>query len=79
MQLETGEINFDIDENSLYDEMILDVDNLQESGILVESEGQTGNIARGEEAYTILDSQNYRDILLDELFEVITKKFYYIY
>lgn len=50
--------------------MILEVDNLQESGIVVEIEGQAGSIAKGDEAYSILDSPYYRESLIDELYEV---------
>lgn len=74
LELVTGEINFDIDDGTLNDDVILEVDNLQESGIVVESEGQAGGVAKGDEAYTILDSSYYRENLIDELYEVELKK-----
>ncbi|GAB0096521.1 CDK5RAP3-like protein [Sergentomyia squamirostris] len=53
---DSGEINFDI--------------SLEESGIVVEGAGQSGGIARGEEALNILDSPKYRDQFIDELMEL---------
>jgi hypothetical protein len=50
------DINFDI--------------SLEESGIVVEGSGNEGGVARGEEAYSLLDSPKYRDKVLDELFEL---------
>lgn len=43
---------------------------LEESGIVVESDGMSGGVAKGEEAFKILDSPQYRENFLDELFEV---------
>lgn len=43
---------------------------LEESGIVVESDGMSGGVAKGEEAFKILDSLQYRENFLDELFEV---------
>lgn len=44
---------------------------LEESGIVVaNNSGQDGKIARGEEAYNVLDSPVHRDQFFDELFEV---------
>lgn len=43
---------------------------LEEYGIIVEGMGIDGGIAKGGEAYTILDSPLYRYKLLDELYEL---------
>lgn len=43
---------------------------LEESGIVVESGGQSGGIAKGDEAYTILDSPAYRDQFINDLMEL---------
>uniref|UniRef100_A0A7G3AEP5 Putative cdk5 activator-binding protein n=1 Tax=Lutzomyia longipalpis TaxID=7200 RepID=A0A7G3AEP5_LUTLO len=51
-----AEINFDI--------------SLEESGIVVEGGGQSGGVARGEEALSILDAPTYRDRFIDELLEL---------
>lgn len=69
VNLETGEINFDIEDGSLNDNILLEIDNLQESGIVVESEGEVSSVAKDDEAYTILDSI-YRENLIDDLYEV---------
>uniref|UniRef100_A0A6B2E8D6 Putative cdk5 activator-binding protein n=1 Tax=Phlebotomus kandelakii TaxID=1109342 RepID=A0A6B2E8D6_9DIPT len=53
---EAGEINFDI--------------SLEESGIVVEGGGQSGGVARAEEALTVLDAPKYRDQFIDELMEL---------
>uniref|UniRef100_A0A1B0GNA4 Uncharacterized protein n=1 Tax=Phlebotomus papatasi TaxID=29031 RepID=A0A1B0GNA4_PHLPP len=51
-----AEINFDI--------------SLEESGIVVEGGGQSGGVARGEEALSVLDAPKYRDQFIDELMEL---------
>ncbi|CRK87443.1 CLUMA_CG001244, isoform A [Clunio marinus] len=43
---------------------------LEESGIVVEEAGMSGGVAKDEEAFTILDSPHYRDVVLDELYEL---------
>ncbi|XP_030382960.1 CDK5RAP3-like protein [Scaptodrosophila lebanonensis] len=50
------EINFDIP--------------IEEYGIVVEGTGMDGGTAKGEQAYTLLDSPNYRDRFLDEIYEL---------
>ncbi|EDX07994.1 GD25236 [Drosophila simulans] len=50
------EINFDIP--------------VEEYGIVVEGTGMDGGTAKGDQAYTLLDSPNYRDRFLDEIFEL---------
>lgn len=43
---------------------------LEESGIVVSDSGLDGGVARGEEAYTVLDNPFHRDQFIDEVFEV---------
>ena len=70
IELEVGEINWggevEAEENQEIDFSI----SLEESGIVVEEDGMLGGIARDEEAFTILDSPHYRDVVLDELYEL---------
>lgn len=41
-----------------------------DSRITIESSGLAGGVARKENAFTVLDSPSYRELFLDELFEV---------
>lgn len=50
-------------------EVIADI-SLEESGIVVADSGLDGGVARGEEAFTVLDNPYHRDQLIDEVFEV---------
>jgi hypothetical protein len=43
---------------------------LGESGIVVESLGTEGGVAKGMEAFTLLDNPNTRNTFIDELNEV---------
>ena len=43
---------------------------LEESGIVVESSGTEGGVAKGMEAFTLLDNPNTRNTFIDELNEV---------
>lgn len=43
---------------------------LEESGIVVEATGHEGGVARGHEAYTILDNPKTRFEFINQLFEV---------
>ncbi|XP_067632869.1 CDK5RAP3 protein homolog [Eurosta solidaginis] len=43
---------------------------IEEFGIVVESAGMDGGIAKGEQALTLLDSPSYRDRFLDEIYEL---------
>lgn len=45
-------------------------DSLEESGIVVESTGCSGGIAKGNEAFTLLDSPKYREQFIDEVYEL---------
>lgn len=53
---EAVEINFDIP--------------IEEYGIVVEGAGMDGGIAKGDQAYSLLDSPNYRERFADELYEL---------
>lgn len=53
---EAVEINFDIP--------------IEEYGIVVEGAGMDGGVAKGDQAYTLLDSPNYRERFTDELYEL---------
>lgn len=75
INLEVGDIDWGIAEEIAPDiqENPVDIDvniSLEESGIVVESAGCSGGIAKGNEAYTLLDSPKYRDHFIDELYEV---------
>ncbi|XP_070497701.1 CDK5RAP3 protein homolog [Chironomus tepperi] len=72
VNLEVGEINWgdDVDaEAGNANEIDFNI-SLEGSGIVVESDGMSGGVARQDEAYALLDSPNYRDNLLDELYEL---------
>lgn len=45
-------------------------DSLEESGIVVESTGCSGGVAKGNEAYTLLDSPKHREQFIDEVYEL---------
>lgn len=45
-------------------------DSLEESGIVVESAGCSGGVAKGNEAYTLLDSPKHREQFIDEVYEL---------
>lgn len=66
--LPVGEINWG-DDMEATDPVEIDF-NIETSGIVVESDGMTGGVAKQDEAYSILDSPAYRDNLLDELYEL---------
>lgn len=70
VNLEVGEIDWGLDapveENQEIDFSI----SLEESGIVVEEDGMSGGVAKDDEAFRILDSPQYRDSVLDELYEL---------
>lgn len=72
IKLEVGEIDWGGDvAASAVDQPEIDFSiSLEESGIVVEENGMSGGVARDEEAFTILDSPQYRDVILDELYEL---------
>lgn len=68
---EVGEIDWGGD--GAAGEEIQEIDfniSLEESGIVVEEHGMSGGVAKDVEAFTILDSSQYRDTVLDELYEL---------
>ncbi|KAL7014715.1 hypothetical protein ACKWTF_016084 [Chironomus riparius] len=70
VNLEVGEINWG-DDAEIQDAYEIDFNiSLEGSGIVIESDGMSGGIAKNDEAYTLFDSPNYRDSLLDELYEL---------
>ena len=70
MNLEVGEINWG-DDTEVHDANEIDFNiSLEGSGIVIESDGMSGGVAKNDEAYTLLDSLDYRDNLLDELYEL---------
>lgn len=71
VNLEVGDIDWGgegaaVEENQEIDFSI----SLEESGIVVEEAGMSGGTAKDEEAFTILDAPQYRDAVLDELYEL---------
>lgn len=73
VNLEVGEIDWGADGAAVEEQPEIDFSiSLEESGIVVEENGMTGGVARDEEAFTILDSPQYRDVVLDELYELQT-------
>lgn len=69
IDLEPGNIDWGIETAAEDAEINFDI-SLEESGIVVEESGNAGGVAKGDEAYLILDSPFYKDKLLDELFEL---------
>lgn len=71
VNLEVGEIDWGADISAAEDNQDIDFSiSLEESGIVVEEAGMSGGVARDDEAFTILDSPQYRDAVLDELYEL---------
>lgn len=71
INLEVGDIDWGADVAAV--EEIPEIDfsiSLEESGIVVEEAGMSGGVAKDDEAFTILDSPQYRDVVLDELYEL---------
>lgn len=72
--IDTGDIDWgEIEVVPAADSISFDL-SLEESGIVVADSGMDGGVARGAEAYTLLDSTSHRDQLFDELYEVILLK-----
>lgn len=72
VNLEVGEIDWGADDETVVEnnpEIDFSI-SLEESGIVVEETGMSGGVAKDEEAFTILDSPQYRDAVLDELYEL---------
>lgn len=68
--IDWGTLNTE-EEFEIVDHVDLDI-NLEESGIVVEKTGVDGGIARGSEAYTILDNPKTKDLILIDLMELET-------
>lgn len=68
--LETGDIDWGAEETAPTTGEIDFKIQLEEYGIVVEGMGMDGGIAKGDQAYTILDSPNYRTRFLDEIYEL---------
>ncbi|XP_004525972.1 CDK5RAP3-like protein [Ceratitis capitata] len=65
-----GDIDWGI-ETTPTDVVEIDLDiPIEEYGIVIEGAGLDGGVAKGEQAYTILDSPTYRDRFLDEIYEL---------
>lgn len=72
INLEVGDIDWGAD-GAAGEENNEEIDfsiSLEESGIVVEEAGMSGGVAKDDEAFTILDSPQYRDVVLDELYEL---------
>lgn len=71
VNLELGEIDWGADSSAIAENEDIDFSiSLEESGIVVEDAGMSGGVAKDDEAFTILDSPQYRDVVLDELYEL---------
>lgn len=72
VNLEVGDIDWGDDTVTLDDNQNIDFSiSLEESGIVVEDAGMSGGVAKDDEAFLILDSPQYRDAVLDELYELL--------
>lgn len=65
-----GENNAQIDWGDIGEAGAIADISLEESGIVVADSGLDGGVARGEEAFTVLDSPLHRDQFIDEIYEV---------
>ncbi|XP_037948240.1 CDK5RAP3-like protein [Teleopsis dalmanni] len=82
LNLENNTVNYDLSETegaeidwgietSAADNVEVSFDvPIEEYGIVVEGVGMDGGVAKGEQAYTLLDAPNYRNRILDELYEL---------
>ncbi|XP_058451603.1 CDK5RAP3-like protein [Malaya genurostris] len=72
VNLEVGEIDWGASEDPGL-EAPAEIDfnlSLEESGIVVESDGNAGGVAKGDEAYSICDSPVYRERFINDLLEL---------
>lgn len=69
VNVEVGDIDWGAGEVEESPEIDFNI-SLEESGIVVEGAGMSGGVAKDDEAFTILDSPLYRDVVLDELYEL---------
>lgn len=73
VNLEVGDIDWGAPEEGEAAANVNEIDfniSLEESGIVVEGDGNAGGVAKGEEAYSILDSPVYREKFINELLEL---------
>uniref|UniRef100_A0A182QMX8 Uncharacterized protein n=1 Tax=Anopheles farauti TaxID=69004 RepID=A0A182QMX8_9DIPT len=72
VELEVGDIDWGVAaEAPVADDNVIDFNiSLEESGIVVEKDGNMGGVAKGDEAYTVLDAQQYRDRFVNDLLEL---------
>lgn len=68
-----GQHNSEIDWGDIGEAAAIADVSLEESGIVVADSGLDGGVARGEEAFTVLDSPLHRDQFIDEIYEVCIK------
>uniref|UniRef100_U5EMN2 Putative cdk5 activator-binding protein n=1 Tax=Corethrella appendiculata TaxID=1370023 RepID=U5EMN2_9DIPT len=69
INLDVGDIDWGEIENANSNEIDFNI-SLEESGIVVESTGTTGGVAKNEEALTVLDSPIYKEQFINELLEL---------
>ncbi|XP_058815662.1 CDK5RAP3-like protein [Topomyia yanbarensis] len=73
IKLEAGEIDWGAPEEAASEPNEEGIDfsiSLEESGIVVESAGNAGGVAKGDEAYSICDSPVHRERFINELLEL---------
>lgn len=71
INLEVGDIDWGAPEEAAVNANEIDFNvSLEESGIVVEGDGNAGGVARGDEAYSIFDSPVYREKFINELLEL---------
>ncbi|XP_062551461.1 CDK5RAP3-like protein [Armigeres subalbatus] len=71
INLEVGDIDWGVQEEVAPNGNDIDFNiSLEESGIVVEGDGNAGGAAKGEEAYSIFDSPSYRERFINELLEL---------
>ncbi|XP_065081300.1 CDK5RAP3-like protein [Ochlerotatus camptorhynchus] len=71
VNLEVGDIDWGAPEEAAANANEIDFNiSLEESGIVVEGDGNAGGVAKGDESYSIFDSPVYREKLINELLEL---------
>lgn len=67
--IDWGTLNTIEDDFEIVDHVDLDI-NLEESGIVVEKSGLDGGVAKGNDAYSILDNPRTQDLISNDLMEL---------
>ncbi|KAI4471454.1 cdk5 regulatory subunit-associated protein 3 [Holotrichia oblita] len=67
--IDWGTLNTIEDDFEIVDHVDLDI-NLEESGIVVEKSGLDGGIAKGNDAYSLLDNPSTQNLILNDLMEL---------